>query len=271
MTILKPGSVAVITGAGLGIGRALSVHAAKAGMTVVMVDLDSSDFADSIAATRQLGGLVVPFALSVADRNAMLAMAAQVVSNHGAPSLLVNNAVTRIGGAALEDTSAWRDSFDTNFFGVVNGVDAFCASMLAVGERARIVNVGSKQGITNPPGKTIYNVAKAALKTYTEALAHDLRNCDDTCVSAHLLIPGFTTTGHREPSAGAWLPQQVIEQLFDGLARDSFYIVCPDNEVSAAMDRKRILWAATDITEDRPALSRWSGAYDAQFNDYDPT
>ena len=84
---------------------------------------------------------------------------------------------------------------DVNFWGVVHGVQAFAGRMLAQGTPAMIVNTGSKQGITTPPGNLAYNVSKAALKTYTEGLAHALRNEPGAKISAHLLIPGFTFTG----------------------------------------------------------------------------
>ncbi len=128
-----------------------------------------------------------------------------------------------------------------------------------------IVIVGSKQGITNPPGHPIYNMTKAALKTYAEALEHELRsnpeNQGDSRVTVRLLIPGWTTTGKQEHKPGAWLPEQVVDTLLAGIARGDFYIICPDGEVSVEMDRKRILWAAADIIESRPPLSRWHPDY----------
>ena len=120
-----------------------------------------------------------------------------------------------------------------------------------------IVNAGSKQGITSPPGNSPYNVSKSALKTYTELLQHDLRNIAGCQVSAHLLIPGMTTTGARPHRPGAWWPDQVVGYMLPALERGDFYILCPDGEVTAEMDRKRILWAAGDIVDNRPALSRW--------------
>jgi hypothetical protein len=131
-----------------------------------------------------------------------------------------------------------------------------------------VVNTGSKQGITNPPGNSAYNVTKAAVKAYTEALQHELRNHAGAQVSAHLLIPGWTTTGGREHKPGAWLPDQVIDVLVDALNRGDFYILCPDDEVTPAMDRDRILWAAGDVTENRPPLSRWHGDYDDAFTHF---
>ncbi len=73
----------------------------------------------------------------------------------------------------------------------------------------------------------------------------------------HLLVPGWTTTGKNEHKPGAWLPEQVIGQMVDGIEADQFYILCPDGEVTRDMDNRRIAWAAGDIIEDRPPLSRW--------------
>jgi NAD(P)-dependent dehydrogenase (short-subunit alcohol dehydrogenase family) len=133
-----------------------------------------------------------------------------------------------------------------------------------------IVNTGSKQGITNPPGKPAYNVCKAALKAYTECLQHELRNRDDCRITAHLLIPGWTTTAKRAHVEGAWMPDQVIDVMMSALERGDFYILCPDDEVTPEMDRKRILWAAGDIVDNRPPLSRWHADYADAFERFSP-
>jgi short-subunit dehydrogenase len=137
--------------------------------------------------------------------------------------------------------------------------------MVERGTPGLIVNTGSKQGITNPPGNLAYNMTKAAVKAFTEGLQHELRNTDGCRVSAHLLVPGWTTTGKREHKPGAWLPDQVVDMLIAGLDRGDFYIICPDDEVTPEMDRQRILWAAGDITENRPPLSRWHPDYADAF------
>ena len=95
------------------------------------------------------------------------------------------------------------------------------------------------------------------MKHYTEALEHELRNEGGARVTAHLLIPGWTTTGKAEHKQGAWLPTQVVQFMIDAVNERSFYVLCPDDEVTAEMDRKRVEWAACDITENRPPLSRW--------------
>ena len=155
----------------------------------------------------------------------------------------------------------WRKAMDVNFWGVVHGVESFLPGMRASGSTVHIVNVGSKQGITNPPGNTIYNVTKSAVKSYTEMLEHELRSDGDGKVSAHLLIPGWTTTGKNAHKPGAWLPEQVVDFMIDAIDAGSFYILCPDDEVSTDMDYRRIRWSAEDIIENRPPLSRWHPDY----------
>ena len=142
--------------------------------------------------------------------------------------------------------------------------------MIAQGTDAAIVNTGSKQGITCPPGDTAYNVSKAGVKVVTEALAHELRNVEGSRVTAHLLIPGFTFTGmtagsRTEKPAAAWTGEQVVDFMLDSMAKGDFYILCPDNDVPREMDERRILWAAGDIVENRPPLSRWHPDYKDAF------
>jgi NAD(P)-dependent dehydrogenase (short-subunit alcohol dehydrogenase family) len=140
--------------------------------------------------------------------------------------------------------------------------------MLAQGTPALVVNTGSKQGITTPPGNYAYNVSKAGVKVFTEGLAHELRASGGGQISAHLLIPGFTftgMTGRAEKPEGAWTGEQVVDFMLEGVARGDFYILCPDNEVTRQMDERRTAWAAGDIIENRPALSRWHPDYKDAF------
>jgi short-subunit dehydrogenase len=150
-------------------------------------------------------------------------------------------------------------------------LQVFTPLMLAQGGTGAIVNTGSKQGITCPPGNTAYNVSKAGVKVVTEALEHQLRNTMEAKISAHLLIPGSTFTGMSaggKKPAGAWEPDQVVEMLVQGMNAGDFYILCPDDEVTREVDHKRILWAAQDITLNRPPLSRWHPAYKDAFAAY---
>jgi NAD(P)-dependent dehydrogenase (short-subunit alcohol dehydrogenase family) len=157
-----------------------------------------------------------------------------------------------------------------NLVGVLNGVQAFAPAMAESGAPGLIVNTGSKQGITQPPGDTAYNVSKSGVKALTEGLAHTLRNHPGCRVTAHLLIPGFTytgMTGARFPMRppGAWSPEQVVDRMLVGIAANEFYILCEDDETTRAQDERRILWAAGDLVENRPALSRWHPDWKAAF------
>ena len=155
---------------------------------------------------------------------------------------------------------------NVNLWGVINGVHSFAQAMIDQGTPAAIVNTGSKQGITCPPGNTAYNVTKAGVKVLTEGLAHALRNIEGCQVTAHLLVPGSTFTGmtargRTEKPPGSWMPEQVVDLMVGVMAAGDFYIICPDNDVTRDIDNRRILWAAEDIIRNRPALSRWHRDY----------
>lgn len=246
-TALAPGNVAVVTGAASGIGRVAGRHFASLGMEVVFADLEGTDL------TGAAEGYGTAIAADVASEASLASLRDEVSARFGRVDLLMNNAATRVGGACTAPEEDWRTAFEVNFWGVFRGVQAFAGLMSPGGA---IVNTGSKQGITNPPGNAAYNATKAALRFYTEQLAHEHRAAGSG-TSVHLLIPGWTTTGNRDHKPGAWLPEQVVERLVAGMAAGDFYILCPDNEVTAEMDAKRIMWGAGDIAENRPALSRW--------------
>jgi NAD(P)-dependent dehydrogenase (short-subunit alcohol dehydrogenase family) len=136
-----------------------------------------------------------------------------------------------------------------------------------------VIVTGSKQGITTPPGDPAYNVSKAGVKVFAEALAHELRGTEGCAVTAHLLIPGFvwtglTARGRTEKPAGAWTPEETADFMLDRLVAGDFYILCPDNDVTRALDERRILWAAGDIVENRPALSRWHPDHAEAFAEF---
>jgi NAD(P)-dependent dehydrogenase (short-subunit alcohol dehydrogenase family) len=186
----------------------------------------------------------------------------------------MNNAGTEGGGQIFGEPERWRTILETNLGGVINGVQVFAPTMIDQGRPCAIVNTGSKQGITTPPGDTAYNASKAAVRVVTEALAHELRGRPNCQVTAHLLIPGFVYTGFTrargvaEKPAGAWAPEQVIDVLLPAMARGDFYVLCPDNETTRQMDEKRIRWAAEDLVQNRPPLSRWHPDYKEAFARY---
>ena len=273
-TVLAPGRVAVVTGAASGIGLAVCKRLAERGMRVWLVDVNEEKLEkarDDVAALAKGGDQDVRCSVTDVSRlSDVQRLQREVWESFGETALLMNNAAAFRFGGAFKDVGAWETTFAVNVMGVVHGMHAFVPKMLEQGEPSVVINTGSKQGITNPPGMPNYNAAKAAVKSLTESLQHELRNTEGSKVSAHLLVPGWTTTGDREHHPNAWRAEQVADHMIAALEHGDFYIICPDNEVSPEMDRKRIIWGAMDVSENRPPLSRWHPDYQDQFEAFEP-
>jgi NAD(P)-dependent dehydrogenase (short-subunit alcohol dehydrogenase family) len=273
---LAAGRAAVITGAASGIGLAAAERFVDFGMKVCMADLKEEALAEaveSVASRAGRPGDVIGVPTDVSDRSAVERLKTQAYDTFGEVAVLMNNAGREGSGALLGGTD-WRAILETNLWGVIHGVQIFAPAMAEQKIPAAIINTGSKQGITCPPGNSAYNVSKAGVKVVSEALAHELRNIEGCQVSVHLLIPGFTLTGitnlppGAQKPAGAWMPDEVIDFMLPAMERSEFYILCPDNDVTREMDEKRMQWAMDDIIKNRPPLSRWHPDYKDAFAEY---
>ena len=270
----QPNAVAVITGGASGIGLATAQRLAAMGLRLVIVDVREALLEPAAEQLRQLGAPeVMASSTDVSDREALVELETLVAERFGGTDILMNNAGIQPGSSLLDDPENWLHILGVNLGGIVYGTQVFVPRMIERGRPGLVINTGSKQGITTPPGDPAYNVSKSGVKTFTEALAHELRNTEGHQLTAHLLIPGFVftdlTRGSRtEKPTGAWTPEQTVKFLFQSLERGDFYILCPDNDVSRELDEKRMAWAIGDIIENRPPLSRWHPDYTESFNLY---
>ena len=267
--VLAARNVALITGGASGLGLAAAKAFLGMGLRVAIADLPGERLA---AAEAELGrdGVALAVPCDVSAPGDLRHLERTVVDTLGPIDVLMLNAGIQPGSDIFGPAAAWEAVLAVNLMGIVHGAQIMVPGMIAAGRPALVIATGSKQGITTPPGDPAYNVAKAGVKAFTEALQHHLRGLSGCKVSAHLFIPGFvftglTAKGRSEKPEAAWTPEQTIAFLLERLEAGDFYILCPDNDVPRAKDERRILWAAGDIVENRPPLSRWHPDHAAAF------
>ena len=249
-------------------------------MHVWMVDIDISDLSKSLSIVKSHtlndAQLIQDVVVDVSEEKEMQELAKKIFQHEATDSVhfLMNNAAIQLGGGSLDTgMDTFQKVLDVNTFGPIHGCQAFAPMMKEKKSHGLIVNTGSKQGITAPPGNLTYNVSKAALKTWTEGFEHDLMKArvdGHGKLFAALLIPGWVNTSiylkqlrtqaeldgkldefdeskvffHEDkPADGAWMPMQVIDFMMKELEKGLFYIVCPDNDVDRQTDNLRMTWA----------------------------
>ena len=238
------GKVAVVTGAGSGIGRALALRCAEEGMAVAAADL-KEDRLDALRPEfEQRGAELLTVAVNVCDADAMADFAAKCRSRFGASHLLFNNAgILRLGDTWSHGVDEWQTMLDVNVLGVVNGINAFLPDMLESGEAAHIVNTGSVGSLVAAPGMAQYTAAKMAVRGITECLQYDLA-AKGASVGVSLLCPGPVLTSISDDLMGVESvapsgdpsehlmagqpnfakPAEVAERVFNGIRAGNFWI-----------------------------------------------
>ncbi len=264
---LKEGGIAVVTGAASGVGRVAALRFAQSGLGVILADLPGPQLDEAVAEVREHAASDAPVLgvpTDVTSDTDIAALADKAFAT-GPVAVLMNNAGIGLSTTAWTQMDHWIRMLDVNFHGVLRGVHAFLPRMIEANRPAVVINTGSKQGITTPPGNPGYNVTKAAVKVLSEQLAHELRQAGAP-ISVHLFVPGFTYTGMiasflPEKPPAAWTSEQTVDHFISRMSRGDFYVLCPDNDVDENLDRRRIAWSSQDIAENRPALSRWHPDY----------
>ncbi len=216
------GKVAVITGAGSGIGRALALHLARQHARLALSDIDMAGLAETVRQAEALGASVRADRLDVAEREAVLAYADAVVAHFGKVNQVYNNAGIAYNGTV--DKSEFKDIervMDVDFWGVVNGTKAFLPHVIASGD-GHVVNISSVFGLIAVPGQSAYNSAKFAVRGFTEALRQEMLVAKlpvkVTCVHPG----GVKTAVARNATVADGEDQQTFSEFFDKwLARHS--------------------------------------------------
>ncbi|KAK0543788.1 hypothetical protein OC846_004009 [Tilletia horrida] len=274
------GSVAVISGGASGIGLAAAKLWAKNGLSVVIADVDQNALSlareEIQSAAADAKAVILAEHTDVSKKAEVEKLKEKVISTFPQSNITVLQANAGLGGPTRASSDeGWDRIFGVNFYGVQNMVTAFTPLLQKHGEPALIISTGSKQGITTPPGSgAAYNVSKAAVKVFTEQLAHELRQDKTSKIDVKLLIPGWVHTGltgakeGKPKPDGAWTPEETVDFLAKSIQKGSFYVLCPDNETPRDVDLARMEWNIRDIIEDRPALSRWHDEFAPKFSDY---
>ncbi|KAI3535076.1 short-chain dehydrogenase/reductase [Colletotrichum abscissum] len=243
--VFTASKTALITGGASGIGLAVAKKCLGHGMKVLIVDNNEGFLA---SAQRSLGEDKVSAAKAdVSSLRDWAHLKKRVDSDfQGRIDFLFLNAGIQ-PSSAWDDPSTFQTIFNANLFGASQPPP--------------------------PPGNPAYNASKSAVKPIAEHLSYDLRDSSPN-TSVFRLVPGWTFTSlgrseekrtSAEKPAAAWTPEQVADYLEAKMAKDEVYVICPDNEVTEAMDAKRMLWAAEDVVQRRPALSRWRKEYKEEF------
>ena len=217
----RPINVAVITGGASGIGLAAAMrfrrprheglhrrYRRQTGWRKPQAKLSSvakGGAADIMTAT-----------VDVSRFDDLAGLEAAVQKRFGGTDILMNNAGIGPDSNSFGPLENWQRILAVNLWGIIHGTQAFAPHMIERGRPGLIINTGSKQGITTPPGNPAYNVSKAGVKAQTEALQHELRNIPGCKISAHLMIPGhvftgLTARGRTEKPPGAWTPEQTVD------------------------------------------------------------
>jgi NADP-dependent 3-hydroxy acid dehydrogenase YdfG len=216
------GKVAVVTGAGSGIGQALAIELARSGAKVAISDVNLDGLADTEQQLKAIGAEVKADRLDVTEREAFLVYADAVKEHFGTVNQIYNNAGIAYSGDV--EVSPFKDIervMDVDYWGVVNGTKAFLPHLVASGD-GHVVNVSSVFGLFSVPGQAAYNAAKFAVRGFTEALGQEMLLAGHPVAVTTVHPGGIKTAIVRNSTAAEGFDRDGLAKLFDKrLARTS--------------------------------------------------
>ncbi len=216
------GKVAVVTGAGSGIGQALAIELARSGAKVAISDVNLDGLADTERQLKAIGAEVKTDRLDVTEREAFLAYADAVKEHFGKVNQIYNNAgIGYIGDIEVTPFKDIERVMDVDYWGVVNGTKAFLPHLIASGD-GHVVNVSSLFGLFAVPGQAAYNAAKFAVRGFTEALRQEMLLARHPVAVTTVHPGGIKTAIARNATAAEGIDPERLAKLFDKwLARTS--------------------------------------------------
>ncbi|OCC25517.1 short-chain dehydrogenase [Croceicoccus estronivorus] len=204
------GGVAVITGAGAGIGSGLARRAGQLGMHVVVTDINSTAAETVAGEIRDAGGKAEAMAVDVSKPSELDRLAEEVFAKHGSVRLLVNNAgIETIGFSWEIPAERWESTLNINLHGVIHGVRAFVPKMLATGEECWVANLASIGAFGMMPTQTAYIVTKHAVESFSECLYLEMQ-LKKAPIHVSSVIPGMLKTSIFDAEAGAGEPADSV-------------------------------------------------------------
>lgn len=260
MAKLKAGQVAVVTGAATGIGFALADALLRKGLHVAVTDRDAQALDRAAARLRSGGGEVLPIQVDVTDAESLIALRASVEKTYGGVDVLCNNAglYNVLQPIWCVDVAGWRKLFEVNFWGVVNGIQAFMPGFIERG-RGHVLNTASMGGLTIVPGSGAYGASKHAVVAMSETLRADLDAAGHSAIGVTVLCPGLVRTAMGEQAISQYgeardgtnlarilEPAQVAEAALAGIERDQLFVAPSPGSRDRFVQRVERVLAAWD-------------------------
>ena len=235
------GRVAVVTGAGSGIGRSLALDLARRGSRLAISDIDQDRLDETAGACRRRGADVLAEAVDVSDRSAVEAHAEAVGARFGGAQLVFNNAgIAYVGPATIQSAEDVQRVLDVNLWGVIHGTQAFLPQLIASRD-GHLVNISSVFGLMTVPSHSAYCASKFAVRGYTEAVATEMA-AGRHPVQVSCVYPGGVDTNiANDARVGYAHDREELRRLFQRVARTS-----PEDAARAILsgverDRTRII------------------------------